>query len=116
MCALTREVEELLIKDAIEVVQPQLRLEGHSSGYFLVGLKPDKGGGLRPIMDLRRLNPCLSRIWFKMISNRGLLEGISQGEWFTSVDLEDTNPVDLQYPGYVGRPCCGAPSPAWSSL
>ena len=36
---------------------------------------------------MRGLNPYLSKIWFKMISNRELLEGISQGEWFTSVDL-----------------------------
>ena len=51
MCALTGEVEVLLQRDAIELVQPRLVMGGRCSGYFLVEKKADKGGGLRPIMD-----------------------------------------------------------------
>ena len=89
MSALSGEVEVLLQKDAIELVPPHLVMEGHYSRYFLVEKRADKGGGLRPIMDLRGLNPFLSKMWFKMISNRELLEGISHGEWFSSIDLKD---------------------------
>ena len=86
---LAKEVADLLLRGAVELVPPQLRLGGHYSRYFLVPKKPEKGGGLRPILDLRGLNPYITKMWFHMISNRELLEGISPGEWFVSIDLKD---------------------------
>ncbi len=50
---LRSEVMTLLEKGAIEMVPPALSESGFYSRYFLV---PKKDGGLRPILDLRRLN------------------------------------------------------------
>ena len=73
-CALAREVGELLRKEAIEVVPPQQVLEGHYSRYFLVHKKPE---GFRPILDLRGLNPTVSKKQFRMLTNAVLLGSIT---------------------------------------
>ncbi|KAL0150532.1 hypothetical protein M9458_054125, partial [Cirrhinus mrigala] len=49
-----QEVDTLLRKEAIEVVPPHDRESRFYSRYFIV---PKKDGGLRPILDLRQLNP-----------------------------------------------------------
>ncbi len=51
---LRAEVTVLLAKDAIEPVPPAEMKSGFYSPYFIV---PKKGGGLRPILDLRILHP-----------------------------------------------------------
>ncbi len=50
---LRKEIAVLLAKDAIEPVPPAEMRQGFYSPYFIV---PKKGGGLRPILDLRVLN------------------------------------------------------------
>ncbi len=50
---LREEIAILLAKDAIEPVPPAKMRQGFHSPYFIV---PKKGGGLRPILDLRVLN------------------------------------------------------------
>ncbi len=55
---LRSEVMTLLEKGAIEMVSPALSESGFYSRYFLI---PKKDGGLRPILDLRRLNHALMR-------------------------------------------------------
>ncbi len=50
---LREEIAVLLAKDAIELVPPAEMRQGFYSPYFIV---PKKGGGLRPILDLRVLN------------------------------------------------------------
>ncbi len=62
---LRSEVMTLLEKGAIEMVPPALSESGFYSRYFLV---PKKDGGLRPILDLRRLNHALMRRPFRMIT------------------------------------------------
>ena len=59
---------------------------GFYSIYFLV---PKKDGGLRPILDLRRLNTHLKTLTFKMLQTKHILESIEPGEWFTTIDLKD---------------------------
>ncbi len=56
---LQQELSSLLLKGAIEKV-PQWDLErGFFSRYFLA---PKRDGGLRPILDLRRLNLSLQDV------------------------------------------------------
>ncbi len=50
-------------KDAIEPVPPADMGSGLFSTYFIV---PKKGGGLRPILDLRVFNRALHKLPFKM--------------------------------------------------
>ncbi|KAL0188118.1 hypothetical protein M9458_015217, partial [Cirrhinus mrigala] len=57
----------LLAKDAIEPVPPADMKKGFYSPYFIV---PKKGGGLRPILDLRVLNRALHRLPFKILTVR----------------------------------------------
>lgn len=60
--------------------------QGFYSHYIVI---PKRGGSLRPILDLRALNKHLRKYMFKMLSIRKLCQNISQGDWFTSVDLQD---------------------------
>ncbi len=59
---------------------------GFYSRYVLV---PKKDGGLRPILDLRRLNHALMRRLFRMITLKQILSQIRTGDWFCSLDLQD---------------------------
>ena len=83
---LREEISSLLSKNAIrEVRQGESRL-GLYSRYFLV---KKKGGGLRPILDLRVLNKYLKKFQFKMLTAASLLRTIRHMDWFTSIDLKD---------------------------
>ncbi len=64
---LREEIAVLLAKDAIEPVPPAEMRQGFYSPYFIV---PKKGGGLRPILDLRVLNRALHKLPFKMLTQR----------------------------------------------
>ncbi len=83
---LRSEVMTLLEKGAIEMVPPALSESGFYSRYFLV---PKKDGGLRPILDLRRLNHALMRRPFRMITLKQIPSQIRTGDWFCSLDLKD---------------------------
>ncbi|KAL0199681.1 hypothetical protein M9458_002868, partial [Cirrhinus mrigala] len=74
-----QEVETLLRKEAIEVVPPHDRESGFYSRYFIV---PKKDGGLRPIIDLCRLNHSVMRLKFKMLT-------VKSEDWFVMIDLKD---------------------------
>ncbi len=68
------------------MVSPALSESGFYSRYFLV---PKKDGGLRPILDLRRLNHALMRRPFRMITLKQILSQIRTEHWFCSLDLKD---------------------------
>ncbi len=79
---LQQELSSLLQKGAIEEV-PQLDVErGFFSRYFLV---PKMDGGLRPILDLRRLN--FGK--FKMLTIKTIMSQVQEGDWFVTIDLKD---------------------------
>src|SRR4029434_10113724 len=61
-------------------------MDGFYSAYFII---PNKGGGLRPILDLSRLNAHLKMLIFHMLRTADVLQGIKQGDWFTTIDLTD---------------------------
>ncbi len=83
---LHEEIAVLLAKDAIEPVPPAEMRQGFYSPYFIV---PKKGGGLRPILDLRLLNRALHRLPFKMLTHRRMIKCIQPRDWFTAIDLKD---------------------------
>ncbi len=70
---LRAEVAFLLAKDAIEPVPPVEMKSGFYSPYFIV---PKKGGGLRPILDLRVLNRALHKLSFRMLTQRRIFQCI----------------------------------------
>ncbi len=83
---LREEIAVLLVKDAIEPVPPAEMRQGFYSPYFIV---PKKGGGLRPIMDLRVLNRALHKLPFKMLTHRRMIKCIQPQDWFAAIDLKD---------------------------
>ncbi len=52
-------------------------------------LYPKKDGGLRPILDLRRLNLELTVNKFKMLTIKSILSQIQPQDWFVTIDLKD---------------------------
>ncbi len=60
--------------------------QGFFSRYFLV---PKRDGGLRPILDLRRLNLSLYKGKFKMLMMRTIMSQVQEGDWFVTIDLKD---------------------------
>ncbi|KAL6471402.1 hypothetical protein MHYP_G00200520 [Metynnis hypsauchen] len=83
-CVLQEEISSLMKKGAIRIVPPEESMYGF--WYFLV---PKKGGGLRPILDLRTLNRHLRKFKFRMLTHTVLLRFVRRGDWFTSVNVQD---------------------------
>ncbi|KAL2095574.1 hypothetical protein ACEWY4_007722 [Coilia grayii] len=83
---LQAEITSLLEKKAIQIVPPTQSQSGFYSRYFVV---PKKGGGMRPILDLRALNRHLRRYRFRMLTHASLLKFVRPGDWFTTLDLAD---------------------------
>ncbi len=83
---LQQELSSLLQKGALKEI-PQSDIEqGFFSRYFLV---PKRDGGLRPILDLRRLNLSLYKEKFKMLTIKTIMSQIQGGDWFVTIDLKD---------------------------
>ncbi len=83
---LRAEIAVLLAKDAIESVPPADMRSGLFSPYFIV---PKKGGGLRPILDLRVLNRALHKLPFKMLTQKRIFGCVRPLDWFAAIDLKD---------------------------
>ena len=79
--ALSTEVEKMLSKNAISLVQGQSH--GFYSQLFIV---PKKDGGQRPIINL---NSFVKPQHFKMESITMLKDTLKQGDYMTKVDLKD---------------------------
>ena len=76
---------EFLEKGVVEPV-PHGDLGGHYSLLFPV---PKKGGKWRGVLDLRQLNDQLAKEHFKMEGLHTVRETLRQGDWMTSLDLQD---------------------------
>ena len=85
-CILQEEINSLLYKGAVRIVPPEEKQNGFYSRYFLV---PKKGGGLRPILDLRALNRYMRQYKFRMQTHTALMKFARPGNWFISIDLKD---------------------------
>ncbi len=79
LAPLHAEVAVLLAKDAIEPVPPAEMKSGFYSSYLIV---PKKGGGLRPILDLRILNRALHKLPFRKLMQRRIFQD-------AAIDLKD---------------------------
>ncbi len=88
---LRSEVRNLMAKGAVEMVPPAQSESGFNSHYFLV---PKKDGGLRPILDLRRLNRALMKQSFRMTILNQILSQIRPGDWFTKAQGTFTKCLD----------------------
>lgn len=80
------EVQNLLEKDAIELVSKDHSREGFYSRLFLI---PKKGGGMRPILNVKPLNKFVRKEKFKMQTVRTILQSLNKGDWAGKVDLKD---------------------------
>ncbi|KAI2647955.1 Transposon Ty3-G Gag-Pol polyprotein [Labeo rohita] len=76
----------VLAKGAIETVPSAEMRKGFYSPYFIV---PKKGGGLRPILDLRILNRTLHKRPFKILTLKHLFTCVRAQNWFVAIDLKD---------------------------
>ncbi|KAI2665750.1 hypothetical protein H4Q32_022839 [Labeo rohita] len=83
---LRAEIAILLAKGAIETVPSAEMKKGFYSPYFIV---PKKGGGLRPILDLRVLNRALLKLPFRMLTLKHILTCVRVQDWFVAIDLKD---------------------------
>ena len=83
---LEAEVEDLLRKDAIEMVPLQEINCGFYSTFFLV---PKKNGKMRPVINLRPLNKYLRKTHFKMDTLSKVLNLVKPKDWAISLDLSD---------------------------
>ncbi len=83
---LQQELSSLLQKGAIEEIPQSDIKRGFFRRYFLV---PKRDGGLRPILDLRRLNFSLYKGKFKMLTMKTIMSQIQGGDWFVTIDLKD---------------------------
>ncbi len=83
---LRQELSSLLQKGAIEEVPQSDVQRGFFSRYLLV---PKRDGGLRPILDLRRLNFSLYKGKFKMLTMKTIMSQVQGGDWFVTIDLKN---------------------------
>ncbi|XP_064424706.1 condensin-2 complex subunit D3 [Latimeria chalumnae] len=84
--ALEKELSAVLASRAVEPVPEDQGEVGFYSQYFLIS---KKSGGVRLILDLRRLNSHLRVEKFRMVSLGTLIPSLSQGDWFCALDLKD---------------------------
>ena len=82
--ALTKEVEELVRKEAI--VSPPYNDVGFMSQMFLV---PKSDGSWRPVINLKSLNKYVIARHFKMESIRTAKGLMQTGDWLVKLDLKD---------------------------
>jgi len=80
-----QEILDMIAKGALEKVDNP-NSPGFYSRIFLV---PKKTGGMRPVIDLKRLNQFLVHKHFKMESGQSIRRALKQGMWVYSIDLKD---------------------------
>ena len=78
-------VEEMLVKDAVEIVKDKDSLGFYSHMFLVV----KKNGKFRPVINLRELNNTLDVPSFKMETVATVSAAVTPGDWAISLDLTD---------------------------
>ena len=86
MALIDLEIQQMLEKEAIHVVPPEELRQGFVSSIFLV---PKKGGGQRPVVNLRPLNQFIPYEHFKMEGIHMLRDLLRKGDFMVKIDLKD---------------------------
>jgi hypothetical protein len=82
-----KEVEALLAKGAIKEVPLSPPPLSYISPIFLI---TKKDGGMRPILNLNKLNAAhLDTPYFRMETVEDICHALRPGDWATSIDLRD---------------------------
>ena len=93
-----KEIQSLLVKGTVCAVSPCQNQ--FVSNVFLVR---KKSGGMRPIINLKRLNRFIEKTHFKMEYLLSFLPSLRRGMFMTSLDLSDayfTLPIDPEFRKY----------------
>ena len=96
-----QEVQEMLVKKAIEAVPERISGQGVYSTIFLV---PKKSGDLRPVINLKPLNRLLYVPHFRMETLQNVIHAVRPGEWMATLDLKDAYfhvPIHPQHRKYL---------------
>ena len=83
---ISKEMGDLLKKNAIEFVPEREKQSGFYSTLFLI---PKKNGKQRPVINLRPLNQYLAKKHFKMDTLQKVINLAKPGDWAISTDLAD---------------------------
>ena len=94
---LLEALHQLMTKNAVEPVTNQTSL-GFYNQLFLV---PKPNNRWRPILDLSNLNKYLKTQSFKMKTPETLRTSLQTGEWVTSIDFKDAQPIQSQSKKYM---------------
>ena len=86
MALIDLEIQQMLEKEAIHVVPPGELHQGFVSSIFLV---PKKGGGQRPVVNLRSLSQFIPYEHFKMEGIHMLRDLLRKGGFMVKIDLKD---------------------------
>ena len=84
--ALTEAVQEMLTKEAVELISLDNISPGFYSRIFVV---PKSSGSWRPVIDLSPLNKTVTLTKFRMETPQSVLAALNPGDWMTSIDLKD---------------------------
>lgn len=68
--------------------------------YFLI---PKKDRGWRSILDLRQLNKSVKPQKFRMTIFTTIIPALEEGDWFSSLDLQDVNFHIAIHPSHTGN-------------
>merc|ERR1712044_127642 len=84
-CVIRQQVDILLDKEAIEVVDPPYE-PGFYSRVFVV---PKASGGWRPVINLKSLNQFIKVPSFKMETVQSIIPALEGSLWAVTIDLSD---------------------------
>ena len=92
------EIQGMLAKGAVQLVPPSQAGQGFLSTLFLV---PKKGGGQRPVVNLRPLNHFLPYEHFKLEGIHMLRDLLRKGDYLIKIDLKDAFPLSQEHQKFI---------------